>query len=740
MSAATSTHTASALHRVCASLSGPLFAAIITGFVFGHTARAGERLALGWRLASLLVAPALFLGLTLAFVSVFFTPSLRDRLRARVLAHGRTLSSLALVVPAACVIWAGLTASAGKFFMTAFHHVGLASLAQATALLFLTLVTVTAAALAVSTLSRRRPEPGSLRGAIILPLSVGFLIAALLFAHGLYWGTDQGHSPRIAMGLGGFGVLKKSELDLTPVFQLMAISVGGTCLALVLSRFARTALLVSLTASIALVAASALHFGDSETAATIDARPSVSRAVLRTLRKLTDRDHDGFAKYFGGGDCNDRDRRVNPDAVDLAGNNLDEDCSGRDARSHTAPVDAPPSQNAQHPAVPSQRFDNLVIITVDTLRWDTHFAGNPNPITPNIDRLAARSVVFDNAYALSSYTGRAIGPLLTGRYPTECPRDSEHFTRYTAGNVFLAERLKSIGFRTFGAASHFYFEPRFGLTQGLDVWDLSATPHGGEQETSSADHRVADRAIALLQDPTNTRGRFFLWVHFFDPHKQYVDHPELPLFGRGERARYDREVMWSDRQVGRVLDALDALPDGVSSRTAVMLTADHGEAFNEHGMSWHGVELWQELVRVPWIVHLPGVSPRRVTTPRSQIDLVPTVCDLLGVAPPARDAPDAFSGESLRPELYGASMPERAVYIELPEGPYNSLRRAVIDHGFKLTERGARRFELYDLRVDPAERTNLAVTSPDELARMREVLETLRSGLHPVTALPRREH
>jgi arylsulfatase A-like enzyme len=225
-----------------------------------------------------------------------------------------------------------------------------------------------------------------------------------------------------------------------------------------------------------------------------------------------------------------------------------------------------------------------------------------------------------------------------------------------------------------------------------------------------------------------------LWAHFFDPHKQYVDHPELPLFGRGERAKYFREVMFTDAQVGRLLDALAALPGDVAQHTAVVVTADHGEAFAEHGMSWHGVELWEELVRVPLMIYVPGLAPRRVEVPRSQIDLAPTLLGLLGLARPAEGTPDAMSGESLLGDLRGEPAPARPIYLELPEGPYNSLRRGVIEDGWKLLERGVGRFELYHLTEDPGERTNLAATRPADLARMRAVYEGVRAGLHTVPA------
>jgi arylsulfatase A-like enzyme len=137
-------------------------------------------------------------------------------------------------------------------------------------------------------------------------------------------------------------------------------------------------------------------------------------------------------------------------------------------------------------------------------------------------------------------------------------------------------------------------------------------------------------------------------------------------------------------------------------------------------------------------MRVPGVAPRHITAARSQIDLAPTLLEVLRLPAPAADAPDAFSGRSLVPEMLGEAAPERPVYIELPEGPYNSLRRALVFEGAKLLERGARRFMLYDLAADAAERTDLAATNATRLGRMRAVMEQVRGGLRVVEAPPPR--
>ncbi|MBI5516290.1 MAG: sulfatase-like hydrolase/transferase [Deltaproteobacteria bacterium] len=714
------------MKRLAAALAGSLLASVLTGFAYGLRTTAGLRWELGWRLAGLLAIPGLLLGALWGIAALALTDKLRARLGAFVGERSRPLGALALLAPPLAVLGWGLMVRLGHVFMTAFHHVGLAAMAQGSFFLVVVVLLMSLGSALGIALSRRLPE----RRVGLLGLGGG-LLAAALFAHGLYHGDVHGRGGGV---LGGFGVLRKPELDLTPVARLAAVALGGPLLGWALRRWG-WALLPLVAAAGGLLRAEALRFADSPVASEIDARPGLPRAVLRTLRRRADRDRDGYAGLFGGGDCDDRAPARSPGATEVPGNGVDEDCSGEDAPAAPPPPPPPPPSVRErlHALVPEGV--NVALITVDTLRWDTHYAGRPFPITPRLDRLASEGVVFDHGYAISSYTGRAIGPMMTSRYPTECPRDSEHFTRYPAANVFLAERLRAAGFHTFGAASHFYFEPRFGLAQGMELWDLSAHPSGDRQETEAADSRVTDRVLALLRDPAHAQRRFFLWVHYFDPHKLYVEHPDLPLFGRGERARYDREVMSTDREVGRVVDALDALSAAPGGRpTVLVVTADHGEAFGEHGMGWHGVELWDELVRVPWILRAPGLAPRHVTERRSQIDLVPTLLELLRMEPPPPGAPDAFSGVSLVPDLLGEPAAPRPVYMELPEGPYNSLRRSVIDGGWKLTERGVGRWELYDLTTDPGERTNQAATNPAQLARMRRVLERVRAGLHTVPA------
>lgn len=165
----------------------------------------------------------------------------------------------------------------------------------------------------------------------------------------------------------------------------------------------------------------------------------------------------------------------------------------------------------------------------------------------------------------------------------------------------------------------------------------------------------------------------------------------------------------------------------------VIVTADHGESFGEHGVSMHGTGVWEEQMHVPLIVYVPGLEPRRVGTPRSLIDMAPTILDLLGQPKPARDAPDALSGTSLVPDLLGQSPPQRPIYAHLPAGVATYEDHSVlIDGRWKVIRHGADRFSLYDLSADPHEFVDLAARQPRQLARMRQLLSAFRARMHVV--------
>ncbi|HVY27576.1 MAG TPA: sulfatase [Polyangiaceae bacterium] len=530
------------------------------------------------------------------------------------------------------------------------------------------------------------------------------------------------------------GVLRRQELDLRGPGLLLMMAAGAL-------------LLPSARRLLPLVASLGLAFGplaltylagrgvtlDERAALAIERQAPLGHVALALLRKLSDRDHDGVSAAFAGGDCDDHDPSVSPRALDIPGNGKDEDCQGGDATPVVVRHDeATEAQSADARArLPADL--NVIFVTIDTLRADLGYAGNPRPVSPHLDALAQQSVVFDRAYSLASYTGKSMGPLMIGKYSSEVDGGFSHFNKYSKRETFVQERLKAAGVRTLSVQGYWYFFKDAGFERGFDVIDSSAAPKvaaiEGDQ-TSNSDEQ-ANAAIRLLASAEQSQQRFFLWMHFVDPHAEYAPHPEHD-FGPKPRDRYDGEVAFVDEQLGRVLDALDKSP--FVGRTAVVVTSDHGEAFSEHGMIRHGFELWEELVHVPLLIKVPGFAPHHVNARRSAIDVVPTLLDLFKLPAPAGSGTDFVSGQSLLADLMrapGAAEPAKPVFIDMARGPYNAERQALIDGDQKLTVSEGRVLGLYDLAQDPGEKLDLS-SDKSRVAAMRDKLSAFKSRLRPV--------
>jgi arylsulfatase A-like enzyme len=356
---------------------------------------------------------------------------------------------------------------------------------------------------------------------------------------------------------------------------------------------------------------------------------------------------------------------------------------------------------------------NLLLITVDCLRADMPWAGYPRPIAPRLTALEKKAVTYTRAYSLSSYTSMSLGGMLGGRYPGEMKRDGMFFGKYR-DNVMFPERLQAAGIRTMTAHAHLYFRKEAaGFHRGFDIYELvpnlkwnSTTD---ENVTSPESERLAEK---MLGDPANTSGRFFAWYHFLDPHDQYQRHPGVELFGRKARDLYDGEVTFTDQHIGKLLDFVAAQP--WASRTAVIVSADHGEVFGEHGQYRHAFELWEPLVRVPLMFVIPGAEPKHIDVKRSHIDLAPTILELMGVSP------EGMEGKSLVPEIYGtAPCEERDIIVDLPRTSDSDRRRGIIHDHYKLIAYGDdARFEVYDIDADPEESQSLVKTDRDKFNEM----------------------
>jgi arylsulfatase A-like enzyme len=393
---------------------------------------------------------------------------------------------------------------------------------------------------------------------------------------------------------------------------------------------------------------------------------------------------------------------------------------------------APPAERG----APAKHVEyNVLVLSVDSLRADMPWSGYPRPIAPRLTELERRAVSYTRAYAISSYTSMSLGGFLGGRYPSSMKRSGFFFGKYAADNVLFPEVLQASGVRTLSAHAHGYFKDA-GFEQGFDRYEIVPNiVFKNETDPNVTSEPHEQLAEELLSDPELDSKRFFAWFHFLDPHDQYVSHEKdgIPAYGSKLRDRYDAEVTYTDRYLGKLLDFVDARPWG--KRTVVIVTADHGEAFGEHGMFSHGFELWENLVRVPLFFVLPGVAPRRVDLPRSTVDLAPTILELLDVDP-QRAAKDGghleLEGKSLVPELTGAEPPaERDVVLDLPMTSDNDKRRAVVHGSLKIVAYGKEEaLRLYDLAADPEEKR--PITRGEELERMATRYREISKRIHEV--------
>ncbi|HEX6273693.1 MAG TPA: sulfatase [Polyangiaceae bacterium] len=717
--------------RFAAGLSGCLLAGGVAAFADAARAAGGTP---GGRLlvAELgLYAPlALVLGLGAGLLRAFTLPpdwpsprralaalgSAPDELRARLgvggaLAAVATLAALVLVGRVALRALASGDAAGPSGAGLALATLGVAVLVA--------LVAAGAAPLASGFLGgRARPLPSPL---VLVGASLGAAVA--LFGLLVAFGETSGAGSALAL----FGVFRREELDLWPP-ALALVTLGGGLLLPVFRRSAAT--LGLLVAGLALLAAApyaARSAFDRKTSLAVERRAPLGKRLLLAARRATDGDRDGASGLYGGGDCAEGDPKRSPSAEDVPGNGVDEDCSGSDAAKIAAPA-APEARPVAAEAAIRDRLPknaNVILLTIDALRAELGVTGYHRNISPNIDALAKKSALFTRAYSLASYTSKSLGPMLIGRYASETHRGFLHFNRFTRDDTFVSERLQAAGVRTVSVQGHWYFFKNYGFERGYDVTDTKATPADqpieGDKSTNSAE--LSDRIIAQLEDPKLENTRFFLWTHYLDPHAEYIAHEGFD-FGHRGRERYDGEIAYTDHHVGRVLGALERRP--FASRTIVVISSDHGEAFGEHDLYRHGFELWEELVRIPLVIYVPGAEPRRIDVRRSAIDVAPTLLEIYGIAPPAAGAKDALRGQSLLPDVLGpkeAVPAARPIYIDMPAGPYNDERMAFIDGSLKIVTTGGRPLGLFDLDKDPGEKRDLL----DDATLARPMLEKTKA-------------
>jgi arylsulfatase A-like enzyme/Flp pilus assembly protein TadD len=360
---------------------------------------------------------------------------------------------------------------------------------------------------------------------------------------------------------------------------------------------------------------------------------------------------------------------------------------------------------------------NLLLVTIDTLRADALSVYGGPAQTPNLDRLASHGARFTFAHAHTVVTLPSHTSILSGQFPYQHGiRDNSGF-RVKPGTPTLATRLKPRGFATGAFVGGFPLTKRFGLTPGFDVYDDQMPEMRGAIEISMPERRadlVVDRATQWIGQQT---GKFFAWVHVYDPHSPY--RPPGEFASRYAQQPYYGEVAFVDRALGPLFDRLATLPHS----TLVIVTADHGESLGEHGELTHGMFAYEPTLHVPLIVatiakDATDIGAIVIDSPVRHVDLVPTVLEALG-AP----ADPALPGVSLVPVVNDGDRADRPSYFEAMT--YNLVRgwaplRGVLQARNKYIDLPIP--ELYDLAADANEQANAAASQRQRLQVLTNLL------------------
>ena len=388
---------------------------------------------------------------------------------------------------------------------------------------------------------------------------------------------------------------------------------------------------------------------------------------------------------------------------------------------------------------------NVLLITLDTTRAD-HLScyGYFRQTSPNLDKLAAESVLYTRAIATSSWTLPSHASLFTGKFT------SSHGARYDEnGPLFLASAvstasknyrarglgpdeltlagiLKESGYATGAVVAGPWMKRVFGLDKGFDFYD--------DSKISTINGKSANlvTASAVNWIKTVRSKEFFLFLNYFDPHAPYMPpQAALQMFLPNEprsknspmpsgspertRARYDAEILYMDHQIGRLLDKLKAYK--LYESTLIIVTADHGELLGEHGRHGHGQHLWQEELHVPLFVKYPSKEVAAISKDdRAQLtDVLPMVCKRLGLSTPngIQGGLPPETGHPVIAEVYPLSKLSR-------EGDW----RAIFDGDLKFLWNSKGNHQLFDLGDDPAEKNNLIKRQP---ARAEKMLVRLKN-------------
>jgi arylsulfatase A-like enzyme len=362
----------------------------------------------------------------------------------------------------------------------------------------------------------------------------------------------------------------------------------------------------------------------------------------------------------------------------------------------------------------AKRPYNVIFIVIDSLRADhVQALGYRRKTTPNLDRLAERGWTFTQAFSQAAATQISFPAFFSAVSPVSMEWQRQGSLQMSARHKTLAELLSDRGYRTAFFFNGWIEEHMQGAMRGFAVReDYWPDRREWQKWRASSSASTLGRGIHFIEQMAREgKGRpFFLTLYFEDPHAPYerYDRSDVPRFGTADKDRYDQEIAFADRHVGVLLDYLRYRPE-LERNTILVVTADHGEEFREHGGQHHGHNCHVESTHVPLFVLIPGEPARRSDVPVGLVDIAPTLLERIGSPMQESDV----DGRSLRWALSAtpAEADLRPLFCTLfdDRNVVPTLTHAVRRGGMLLVRRestGA--VQLFDARADPAERVDVA--------------------------------
>ncbi|MEJ2421475.1 MAG: sulfatase-like hydrolase/transferase [Acidobacteriota bacterium] len=362
----------------------------------------------------------------------------------------------------------------------------------------------------------------------------------------------------------------------------------------------------------------------------------------------------------------------------------------------------------------SRSTPSVLLITLDTTRADRFGCyGSKRSLTPRTDAFARDAAVFELCDSAVPETMPSHTTIMSGWDPPRHGIRENLDVRVGPKVPLLAEEFKKDGYATAAFISSFVLLKEYGIGRGFQVYNQSFYDPRHPDVVERTSDKTVDAAIPWL---LKQKGRWFCWVHLYDPHFPYT--PPPPYAAKYAHDPYDGEIAFMDHEMGRMLSTLAKA--GKLDNTLVVICGDHGESLGDHGEETHKLFIYQATMHVPLLIRLPGQQKgRRIAAPVGLVDVAPTIREICGLAPVPTD------GQSLLPALTGQSWTPRPVYLESMNGLYNfgwAPLYGLVEGRFKYIL--APKPELYDVVSDPGEHHNLVQQDPQRASMMKKALQT----------------